>query len=224
MFAYFQYLHQDRRGRAGGRAGFTLVELLVVIAIISILAGLLLPALRAARAAASQTSCMSNQRQMFLVVLEYSDAWNNHIPAAKDGAANRGWFYRLGAFTPTNPWLSAYIPSIYICPAFSQTTVYDGGQDNYAWNNYIGWRLTGDSETPTRMSKIAKPTAIVLICDSSPLAGTGDWYRISTYAHITDVPGRIGFHHQNKANLLFCDGHVKSLIQGDQTTEMWDDF
>ena len=55
------------------RKGFTLIELLVVIAIIAILAAILFPVFAQAKEAAKKTSCLSNEKQITLGLLMYTN-------------------------------------------------------------------------------------------------------------------------------------------------------
>ena len=64
------------------KRGFTLIELLVVIAIIAILAAILFPVFAQAREKARQTSCLSNEKQTSLALIQYAQDYDEKMPLA----------------------------------------------------------------------------------------------------------------------------------------------
>jgi prepilin-type N-terminal cleavage/methylation domain-containing protein/prepilin-type processing-associated H-X9-DG protein len=77
------------------KRGFTLIELLVVIAIIAILAAILFPVFAKVREKARQTMCLSNEKQIGLALLAYTQDYDETwVPAAIWGIApaeNNDW-------------------------------------------------------------------------------------------------------------------------------------
>src|SRR5205823_3548452 len=70
--------------------GFTLVELLVVIGIIAVLISILLPSLNKAREAAKRAQCLSNLKQMAILVNMYANSFKGQVPIGCISSGNAG--------------------------------------------------------------------------------------------------------------------------------------
>jgi prepilin-type N-terminal cleavage/methylation domain-containing protein/prepilin-type processing-associated H-X9-DG protein len=73
------------------RTGFTLIELLVVIAIIAILAAILFPVFAQAREKARASTCLSNEKQVQLGILQYVQDYDDTFPLSNYSPDGVNW-------------------------------------------------------------------------------------------------------------------------------------
>lgn len=119
-----------RTGFMNKRTGFTLVELLVVISIIALLVSILMPSLGRAREQARAVYCASNQRQLLLGLIYYTEDNNEHLPYY----SNPNWSTSTSQWlVQTDGWLGAIMPYV---GAEGADTVSSGGLEYYEQKDF----------------------------------------------------------------------------------------
>ena len=194
---------------------FTLIELLVVIAIIAILASLLMPALNSVRAKAKNIQCLNNQRQCGQGMIQYALDYKDMV-----------LLYRMYD-TVTCFWAFPYAISKFIrtdknysimrCPAVLPTDPEDYHQVYYApiqsnrgvapeaWVSSNGWAAL-------RLTPLKKPSLQFLLSDS--FNGVTQW----DYGYLQNNNlAKLYMCHNNRANMVFADGHANGMSQTDLT-------
>jgi prepilin-type N-terminal cleavage/methylation domain-containing protein/prepilin-type processing-associated H-X9-DG protein len=115
------------------RRGFTLIELLVVIAIIAILAAILFPVFARARENARRASCQSNLKQIGLGMMQYTQDYDEHMPAGfmQGPSGTTSYVYPDGVARLVGPWRVAIFPyvksvQVFNCPSADSALKWDG--------------------------------------------------------------------------------------------------
>ena len=130
------------------RNGFTLIELLVVIAIIAILAAILFPVFARARGNARRASCMSNEKQIALGMMQYTQDYDEKLPLYSNVPA-------INVYWPAV--IQPYVKStqLFTCPE-SPNRIYTGssaGVAGYGYNPYLWAGIVNGVWTPWRLLK-----------------------------------------------------------------------
>jgi prepilin-type N-terminal cleavage/methylation domain-containing protein/prepilin-type processing-associated H-X9-DG protein len=185
--------------------GFTLIELLVVIAIISILAAILFPVFARARENARRASCQSNEKQLALGLMMYSQDHDDRMVPAAGYYVGTALYYWPSLVQP-------YIKSnqVFKCPSDPDKTPYDGSTAghyvSYGMSQLLRAGLPSGVQAPT-LAQITQPSATVLLTDTT--GNTTGWQ-----VQPTPLGGSTPqYRHLDTTVVAFCDGHVKAMQQ-----------
>ncbi|HBC87965.1 MAG TPA: hypothetical protein DCZ94_13520, partial [Lentisphaeria bacterium] len=211
-----------------------------VIAIIAILASLLLPALRSAREAVKGIDCVSNQRQVMISYIQYSDDFNDYVPGYQFRRTWAEWpwcVYFIG-WKNSDPWPGSSGPdylknrTVVRCPYFPPTKAILESDSGPAWYTYgvLGTYGTVNGIDLSKagrgfyesngswgghswnMKKIPSPEKIPWIADSA--TGGASLQQSDMFSVSSTWPAggyAVMTRHNERANVTFVDGHVDSF-------------
>ncbi len=177
--------------------GFTLIELLVVIAIIAILAAMILPALSRAKSKAERTACLSNFKQINLLMQYYTDDNRDIFPAHRNSGLPVGM--TDATVSLTNWWGTTILgyksnyANLFHDPALKAKRLDDGTSWQWAFDcnrvgyGYNGWFLGRHPYDPVsgytvgsvvynvpnvfKRSAVVRPAESLVLGDKEPYGG-----------------------------------------------------
>lgn len=200
--------------RASSRKAFSLLEILVAIVILALLAIIVYPYMARYIENSRSVACASRLRQAGLYYLTYAGDNGGTTLLFRDGATSKMWYNELRKIPG---WTSEEAAAHFSCPSF------DREGDVGPWWCY-GMRLSGSPGRVIRvtnedggqtgmyeltLSKVDRPDIFFLMADSITSNPTRQSFRLIPPGLYSN--SGIQTRHQDKANVLFLDGHVEAL-------------
>jgi len=194
---------------------FTLIELLIVVFIISAIMGLVFPVLSMVRGKSKQVVCMSNMGQMYKALLQYTIENDGYLPLESNSGSCSGevWFKAVDRYITTDilPENQTEISTKEKLMLIKQDpviqTVTQDKKDNTKTIK-INTQLVQGSMCSRMIDSIRFPSKTVLLFD-------GRINNTTVASKYDGSYGSVAQRHSRGANILFMDGHVERIQNGD---------
>jgi prepilin-type processing-associated H-X9-DG protein/prepilin-type N-terminal cleavage/methylation domain-containing protein len=185
-----RYLNQPT---SASTKAFTLVELIVVIGVIALLIAILAPALSTSREQSRRTACLSNLRQLAVMLHVYADSHAGRLPNGNPVGMIENEDLNLVLVEFNMRFV--HNPAIFHCPSDEQPRpelieTSDYNQPNSARVSYDFYSIWWDAADGPRLSKLG----------SAPVA----WDLDGGETNFTALQN----HGRKGGNVAFADGHA----------------
>jgi prepilin-type processing-associated H-X9-DG protein/prepilin-type N-terminal cleavage/methylation domain-containing protein len=210
-----------------GPGGFTLLELLAALSILLVLGGLLMITLARSKSSVLNIQCVGHLRQLGLAGLLY---WDDHDGRAfrwRGDASNGGHLFWFGwmqsgpeggrQFDITQGALHPYLGGKgveicaslkYIRPQFKAKAT--GAAYGYGYNLSLS---APANQPPINVYSLNRPSGTVFLADAGQVntfqaPASPEHPKLEEFYYVNATEQTVHFRHGQKANALFCDGHV----------------
>ncbi len=194
---------------------FTLIEILIVIFIILTIVGLIFPALSRIREKSNQAVCMSNMGQVYKAILQYTFENDGYLPleSNSDSCSGEVWFKAVDRYITTD-----------ILPE-NQKEISTKERLSLIKQDPVFKTMTEDERDETRTIKMNTQLAQKPMCSrmidsigfpsKTVLLFDGRINNTSVARNYSGTPYTVAQRHSKGANILFVDGHVERIQNGD---------
>lgn len=220
--------------------GFTLIELLVVIAIIAILAAILFPVFAKAREKARQSSCLSNEKQLVLGMLQYVQDYDERFPDCR-WPNNRAAASPITGASTCFTWSECIYPyvknsQVFVCPSDGTARPTWGGSGStgthpmavFSYGRNYGYFET-DKDTvnaANTLGQFPQPAETIMLMDTTSCNRGGPRYVRWPGNGATSIDTQMALRylaprHNEGSNFGFFDGHCKWMKYGGVPARMY---
>lgn len=216
---------------------FTIIELFIGISILAIMMGIIIPALYSIKNKAQQIVCANNMRQLFLAFEQYTNDNNgllsrpNNSDTSKDGSRSCSaevWFKAIDSYLTTLqlPGKRDEISPEERLLRVKQDPIFKTVPLSEQVNTRtikMNQNLVPASDCQRYIETIENPTKTVLLFDGNIYNSSGN-YSSAVANKFEGSYGSVAQRHSKAANILFIDGHIESIRNGDSdgtTNEGW---